>query len=128
MLRLTVPKAVAARAALRAAGDVTTSPPILILEGVELGEAEGITIKVLGPPKPGSSAPGAVLAVTSMVGHPQKAPKPPLHKTTLAVPLNDKAAKLLADRSEITLTLQVTNSPGRLPVKVDRAFFQEPDG
>jgi len=128
ILHLPVPKTVAAQAALRTAGDRRVPPPILILEGVELGAAEGITIQVLGPPEPGSSGLGPVLAVTSMVGRPQKTPHPPFHKVTLAVPLNDRAAKFLAGRSDVTLTLKVTKSPGRPAVKVARAFFKEPNG
>src|SRR5262249_28168240 len=126
-VHLTVPKTVAAWAARRAAGDTQAPVPILILEGVELGDAEGITIQVLGPSEPGMAAPGPVLAVTSMVGRPQKTPQSPLHKTTLAVPLNDRAAQLLAGRSDVTLTLQVIKSPGRPALKIERAFFQEPD-
>jgi hypothetical protein len=40
---------------------------------------------------------------------------------------NDRAAELLAGRSEIVLTLRVTNSPGRARLKIDRVYFQEPD-
>jgi hypothetical protein len=125
-LRLTVPKEVATHAALRAAGDSGAPPPILILEGVELGHGEGFTIKVLGPPEPGSSEPSPILAVAGMVGDRQKTPMPPLQEVTLAVPLNDRASRLLVGRSEITLTLKVTNSPGRPPLKLARAFFQVP--
>lgn len=125
-VRLTVPKSVAAHAALRATGDPKVSPPILILEGVELGEGEGITIRVLGPSPAGSSIPAPVLGTASMVGQAQKVPKPPLSKTTLAIPLNDKALELLAGQSEIELTLRVTNSPGRARLKIERVFFQEP--
>ncbi|HJU63460.1 MAG TPA: hypothetical protein VJ864_15565 [Candidatus Binatia bacterium] len=126
-VKLTVPKSVAAHAALRAAGDSKVSPPILILEGVELGEGEGITIRVLGPAATGAAKSAPVLGSASMVGHPQKVPKRPLRKTTLTVPLNDRAVELLAGRSEIILTLRVTNSPGRAPLKIERVFFQEPD-
>jgi hypothetical protein len=126
-VKLTVPKSVAAHAALRAAGGAKASPPILILEGVEIGEGEGITIRVLGPSPGGASKSAPVLGSASMVGQPQKVPKPPLRKTTLVVPLNDKAVQFLAGRSEIILTLRVINSAGRAPLKIDRIFFQEPD-
>jgi hypothetical protein len=125
-VKLTVPKSVAALAALRAGGDSKVSPPILILEGVELGEGEGITIRVLGPSPGGASKSAPVLGSASMVGQPQKVPNLPLHKTTLAVPLNDRAVELLAGRNEIILTLRVINSAGRAPLKIDRIFFQEP--
>lgn len=120
-LHLTVPKEVAAQAARRVAGDATASPPILILEGLELGDNEGVTIRVRGPSEPGSSAQGPILAVTSMVGRAQTAPKAPLQKVTLAVPLNDRASRLLIGRSEVALMLEVTKNPGRPPLKVDRA-------
>jgi len=41
-----------------------------------------------------------------------------------AAPLNERALKLLAGHSEITLTLQVRNNPGRPPLKVDRVYLQ----
>jgi hypothetical protein len=124
-VQVSVPKSVAAQATRRATGDAKAPPPILILEGVELGEGEGITIRVLGPSAAGSFVPAPVLGSASMVGQAQKVPKPPLRKTTLAIPLNDRAVELLAGRSEIVLTLRVTNSPGRTRLKVERVFFQE---
>ena len=124
-LRLTVPKSVAAHAARWAAGDSTAVPPILVLEGVELTLDERLEITVLGPP-PAGGGPAEILAVTGMVGSPHATPKPPLQKITMPVPLNEAAAKLLADRSQITLTLRVTGRRGRPPLKFDRAFFREP--
>jgi hypothetical protein len=115
------------RTKCRATGEAKAPPPILILEGVELGEGEGITVRVLGPSAAGSSVPAPVLRSASMVGQAQKVPKPPLRKTTLAIALNDRAVELLAGRSEISLTLSVTNSPGRARLKVARVFFQELD-
>jgi hypothetical protein len=97
---------------------------VLILEGVQLGEGEGVTIRVRGPSEPGASGP--IVAVTSMVGRAQRSPRPPLQKVTLAVPLNERGTKLLAGRREVTLTLEVTNSPGRPPLAVARAFFERP--
>jgi hypothetical protein len=120
-LHLTVPKQVSSDAAARAAGDAHASPPILMLEGVEISYNEGLTIKVLGPPEPGSDEP-TVLAVTGMVGG-QKNPNAPPQKFTLAVPLNDKASQLLEKRNEIDLTLQVEDNENRAPLKLDRAYF-----
>lgn len=119
-LRLEVPKTVAEQASQRTGGDAHASPPILMLEGLELGYNEGLTITVLGPPQSGSSQPGPILAVSGMVGQPQKTLKTPLQKTTLAIPLNDKASQLLVGRREVTLILK---SEGRPPLKVDRAYF-----
>lgn len=124
-LRLTVPKSVAAHAARRAAGDATASLPLLILEGVRMGPDEGLEITVLGPPDE-TGGPSKILAVTGTVGSPQATPRPPPQKVTLPVPLNDEAAKLLAGRDEITLTLRVAGRPGRSPLEFDRAFFREP--
>jgi hypothetical protein len=125
MVRLTVPKRVAAHAARWAAGDASAVPPILVLEGVELTLDEPLEITVLGPP-PTGGGPAEILAITGMVGSPHAAPPSPLRKITMPIPLNEEAAKLLADRSEVTLTLRVTGRPGRPPLKFDRAFFREP--
>lgn len=121
-VRLTVPQQVATEAAARAAGDAASPPPILMLEGLEAGQGEGLTIQVLGPPEPGSSQP-SVLAVTGLVGPRQKEPAEPLQRMTLPVPLNEKASQLLAGKREVTLTLQVEDSPGRPPLKFERAYF-----
>jgi len=119
-MRLTVPKKVADQAAARAAGDAASPPPILMLEDVELGSGEGLTIRVLGPAE-GSTRP--VLAESGMVGSRQKVLQAPVQLMTLAVPLNDKASRLLKGKAEIALTLQVDGSPGRPPLKVKRAYF-----
>jgi hypothetical protein len=124
-LRLTVPKSVAAHAARRAAGDGSASPPILVLEGVELRLDERLEITVLGPP-PSGGGPPEILAVTGMVGSPHATPRPPTRKVTIPVPLNDEGAKLLADRSEVTLTLRVTDQTARPPLTFDRAYFKDP--
>jgi hypothetical protein len=125
-LHLTVPKQVSSDAAARVAGDAHASPPILMLEGVEIGYNEGLTIKVLGPPEPGSDEP-TVLAVTGMVGGHEKNPNAPPQKFTLTVPLNDKASQLLEKKNEIDLTLQVEDNESRAPLKLDRAYFATRD-
>jgi hypothetical protein len=123
-LRIPVPKEVADQAARRVAGDAKAPPPILMLEGLEFGDNEGLTIKVLGEPEPGSAGPGPVLAVTGVVGQPQKTPKTPLQKINLPVPLNDTASQLLSGHNEVTLTLKLEGAgTRRAPIKVDRAFF-----
>ena len=123
-IRLTVPKTVAAQAAARAAGDASSPSPILMLEDLELGYGEGLTIDVLGPAEPGTDGPRTVLGVAAMVGPTQKELKAPLRYMTLAVPLNDKASQLLVGRSEVTLTLRLEDSPGRPPLKFKRAYFE----
>jgi hypothetical protein len=122
-IRLKVPKQVAAQQAARAAGDAAAPSPVLMLEGLELGSGEGLTIQVLGPAEPGASRPRPVLGVAATVGPPQKALRAPLRHMTLAVPLNEKASRLLAGKSEVTLLLQVEDSPGRPPLKFKRAYF-----
>jgi hypothetical protein len=123
-LRLPVPKSVAFQAARRSAGDGAAPPPILMLEGLEVAAHETLEITVLGPPR--GAGRGEVLAVTGMVGSLRPTPAPGVQKVTMPVPLNDAAARLLADRSEVTLTLSVAGEPNRPPLKYDRAFFVEP--
>lgn len=122
-LQLAVPREVSAQAASRAAGDASSPPPILVLEDVEVGHDEGLTILVLGPAEPGSSEPRPILGQAATVGLPQKALKTPLQKMTLAVPLNEKALRLVAGKSKVSLTLEVGDSPGRPPLKFKRAYF-----
>jgi hypothetical protein len=116
---LEVPSQVAEAAARRAAGDAQAPPPILMLQGLETGANESLTIRVLGES-------GPVLAVTGLVGTPGATENSaPLQKTNLPVPLNDRAAKLLAGKSEITLVLQVeSNKAPRKSLKIDRVFFK----
>ena len=122
-LHLNVPKRVAADAAQRAAGDHAVAPPILVLEGLEVGSDEGLEITVLGPPR-GAGGPGRILGSTGMVGSPDS---PRLtQKFTLPIPLNDEGAKLVAGQSAVTLTLRAAGRPARTPLKFDRAYFQEP--
>lgn len=122
-IRLTVPPEVSAQAASRAAGNASSPPPILLLEDLEVGDGEGLTILVLGPAEPGSGKPRPVLGQAATVGLPQKVPKAPLQKMTLAVPLNEAALRLVAGKSKVVLTLEVEDSPGRSPLKFKRAYF-----
>jgi hypothetical protein len=122
-VRLAVPKKVAEQAAARAAGNASSPPPLLMLEDVELGSGEGLTIRVLGPAAGGGPASRPLLAESGMVGSRQKVLQAPVQRMTLAVPLNETASRLLKGKGEITLTLQVDGSPGRPPLKVKRAYF-----
>ncbi len=124
---LEVPPEVSRQAVARSAGDASAPAAVLMLEDLELGSDEGLTIEVLGPPDEGSEEPGPVLAVAGTVGSPQEKPAAPLHHMTLAVPLNDLASRLLAEAREIRLTLRVAGSPGRPPLKFRRAYFQTPE-
>ena len=121
-VRLKVPKQIAAQQAARAAGDARAPSPVLMLEDVEVGAGEGLTIQVLGPAGPGASRARPVLGMAATVGPPQTAPKPPVRRMTLAVPLNEEGSRLLAGKSEVTLVLQVEDSPGR-QLKFKRAYF-----
>jgi hypothetical protein len=124
---LDVPKQVADHAARRVAGDAQAPPPILMLQGLETGANESLTIHVLGESLVVGKS-GPELAVTGLVGSPDATERSlPLQKTNLPVPLNDDAAKLLAGRSEITLILHVeSNKTPRKNLKIDRVFFQVP--
>jgi hypothetical protein len=92
------------------------APPILVLEGVELGQDEGITIQVL--------AGRTVLGSAAMVGAKQSRPHPPLVIHTLIVPLNDRAREVLAGKSQVSLTLRVDAGPGRPALKLGRIYFR----
>jgi hypothetical protein len=124
-IKLTVPKQVTAEAAARAAGDASASAPILMLEGLEVRQGEGMTIEVLGPPA-GKSKMRPILAVSGLVGSGPVAANAPMETMTLVVPLNDRASRLLARTNEITLTLHVRNARGRAPLKVKRAYLAMP--
>ena len=126
-IRVAVPREVSAAAQARMAGDAQAPMSILILEGLQVGDGEGLTFKVLGPASPSSSTPPPVLAVTGVVGHRQQVPAVPVRKMKLVVPLNERANPLLAGKDEVTLTLQIQNDPGRAPIHVDRAYFSRPN-
>src|SRR5262249_13578532 len=105
--------------------DATAAAPILILDGVEVGQGEGVTISVLSAP-PDQSTPPLVLAVTGVVGRSQSVPVEPLSKMKLVVPLNERAAGVLAGKSSVTLTLRLKNA-NRPPLRVERAYFSTAD-
>jgi hypothetical protein len=96
-----------------------------MLEDLEVGAGEGLTVHVLGPAEPGSRKPGVLLAVASLVGSRQRSLAEPRKRMTLAVPLNEEAARLVKGRSEVYLTLQVLGSPGRPALEFTKAYFDE---
>lgn len=96
--------------------------PVLVLERVEIGAGEGMTIEVVGPPDP-ETGQRAILAVSGLVGAAQSELAEPREYPTLVVPLNETASRLLAGKREITLTLRLRDSPGRAPLKVERAYL-----
>jgi len=110
VLRVTVPAA-------------TGATPVLMLENVEIGAGEGMTIEVLGPPDPETKE-RAILAVSGLVGATQKELAEPRERMTLAIPLNEKGARLLEGKAEVTLTLRLRDSPGREKLKVGRAYLK----
>ncbi len=121
-LHLVVPKILSEQAVRRLAGDSDTPSPVLVLEGVQVVMNRGLTIDVLGEPKRGSSRPGPLLAIAGVVAQqPPESPNSTVHKINLTVPLNEKAAELLARQSEVTLTLKLE---GEGKIKLDRAYFQ----
>lgn len=124
-LLLEVPPEVARHAAARAEGDASSPPPILMLEELEVGAGEGLTLHVLGPadqPDPKTGEP-MVLAVAGTVGSPQNSPAAPVQVMDLVLPLDDDSLQLLVGKNEVRLTLRVVNSPGRPPLKFKRAYF-----
>jgi hypothetical protein len=123
-----IPDEVARSAAAKLAGDGEATGPILVLEGVEVGQGEGLTVTVLAPARDPSDAP-IVLAVTGIVGRSQTAPVEPLTKMKLVVPLNDRAPAFIAGKTSVTLTLRLRNAT-RPPLRVERAYFstaEQPD-
>jgi hypothetical protein len=119
-IRLTVPKAVAAEASARVAGNASASAPILRLEGLQVRVGERVTIEVLGPRDPKSKM-QPLLAVAGLIGSNKKDPNAPMEKMDLVVPLNDEGTRLVARSRTITLTLRWRNSRARL--KWNRAFL-----
>jgi hypothetical protein len=125
-VRLQVPPEVSRHASARAAGDASSPPPILMLEDLEVGSDEGLTIQVLGPPeKEGAEPP--ILAITATVGLPQATPQVPIQRMDMVVPLNDEGARLLVGKKEVRLTLRVVDSPGRPAPRFKRAYFKTAD-
>jgi hypothetical protein len=124
-VHVSVPGDVAAQAARNVAGEPDAPAPILMLHGLEFGANEGFKIEVLGESPSGISSLPVLLAVTGVVGHPQSTPQTPLRKIDLPVPLNDKAAAFLANRSEVIILLRFERTGAdRPPVKIDRVFIQ----
>lgn len=121
-LQINIPREIAAQAARHAAGDASAPAPVLMLHGLEFGANEGFKIEVLGESQSGAAP--VLLGVTALVGHPQRSPQAPLRKINLPVPLNDAAAPLLANHSEVTIILRFMNIvPERPPVKIDSVSF-----
>jgi hypothetical protein len=93
------------------------STPVLMLEGFEVVAGERMTLEVLGPPQ-GKSKARPVLAVSGLVGSGERGG---IETMDLVVPLNERAVRLLAHRSEVTLTLRLRR--GRHPLKWKRAYL-----
>src|SRR5579862_1212917 len=99
--RVKIPKAIAVQEASRLAGNDQVPPPILMLQGLENPANQGMTIEVRAEPQRGVEESAPVLAVTGLVGEPNAAPGSSPGEIVLPVPLNEAAAKFLANRSEI---------------------------
>lgn len=116
-LRLTVPREVASHAAKRMRGDASAPPPILVLQNLVVGAGEGFELVVAGPE-------GETLAVSGLVGERQSTLAQPVDRMTLVVPLNDDGARLVSEKTEVTLTLRVSDSPGRPRLEFEKAFMR----
>ena len=51
-------------------------------------------------------------------------PNAAIESVNLVIPLNEKASKLFAKRSEITLALRLRDAERRAPLKVRRAYLR----
>ena len=96
--------------------------PVLILEGVEIGQGESLTFRVLGPASRGAERP--VLSVSGMVGSSQATPALPLQSIDLVVPLNQRSLVLLAGKTTLHIVLKVDRNPRRPPLKVKAAHLE----
>lgn len=89
--------------------------PVLMLEDLEVKAGERMTIEVLGPGR-------QVLAVSGLVGTGGSTENAPTEKMDIVIPLNEKAAPLMADRGEVTLRLRLRYGKHRLKFK--RAYLK----
>ena len=124
-VKVAVPPEVVRMARDRLAGNARPQAPVLTLEGLEIGQDEGLTVRVLGPPD--EQGMRRVIGVTSTIGAPQTKLKLPLQKVTLAVALNDRALEALAKDGIVSLVLEVRNNPSRKALRVDRVYFVKPE-
>jgi hypothetical protein len=129
-LRLAVPPEVSSRAAARLAGDVKAPGPILILEGVEVRDDAGVTLRVSVPRRRGSSSPGATLAEAGLVGSMNAQGDTaadrqsiPARRQMLVIPLNDDGTRMVVGRRFVTLVLEAESDGGRVPLRFARAYF-----
>jgi hypothetical protein len=120
-LRVAVPDEISERASAVLAGRAPEFTPILMLTGLEVGEAEGLTFEVRAASTGDSLESGPVLAVSGLEGHRQESPQNPLRKMDLPVPLNHKALEFLAGKKEVTFVLRLRNAGARPPLTVDHA-------
>jgi hypothetical protein len=111
-IHLAIPKEIAAQA----------STPVLHLDGVQVRADERLTIEVLGPRDPHTKT-RPILAVAGQVGSTPD-PNARMESVNLVIPLNEKASRLFAKRSEITLTLRLRDAEGRAALKVKRAYLR----
>jgi hypothetical protein len=95
--------------------------PVLMLENLEVKAGERMTIEVLGPPD-AKTKKQPVLAVSGLVGTGGSTDNAPTEKMDMVIPLNEKAAPLMAGRGEVTLTLRLRY--GRHRLKFQRAYFK----
>jgi hypothetical protein len=122
-LRVAVPPQISEHASAVLAGRAPEFTPILMLTGLEVGEAEGLTFEVRAASARDSSESGPVLAVSGLEGHRQESPQVPVRKMDLPVPLNHKALEFLAGKKEVTFLLRLRNAGARPPLRVDHAYL-----
>jgi hypothetical protein len=94
-----------------------TSAPVLRLDGLEVRAGERMTIEVL------DAKSRTVLGLAGLVGSNQADPHAPVETMNLVVPLNEKAARLMAKSGQITLTLRLRHPRRGASLKVKRVYF-----
>ena len=122
-LRVAVPIEISHRAAASVAGRDPEFTPVLMLEGLEVGEGEGFSFEVRAGPAQDSTELGPVLAVSGLEGRQQEKPSKSVHKIDLPIPLNHKSLDFLAGKKEVAIILKLKGSAARSPLKVDHAYF-----
>ena len=94
-----------------------TATPVLRVDGLEVRAGERMTIEVLDEKR------RTILGVAGLVGSNHADPNAPVEMMNLVVPLNEKAARLMAKGGAITLTLRLRHPRRGASLKLERVYF-----
>lgn len=119
---LEVPAEISRRAEARAAGDAAAPTPVLLLEDVEIGTGERLSLQLVDPDADPTNDLW-LLAQATTVGTGDGSYGPPIQPTTLVFPLNERGCRLLAGKLRIRLALRVEATGERPPLRYARARF-----